>query len=103
MHPEPNLKGLKTLVVSMGILLVVGFLITIAGAWMKFKAASASISNACKDVTVDLKNRGKLVDKTLSGERLILTFKSPEGGLEIIHVDTCSGKQLNSLKILTDA
>lgn len=96
MSSERHLKNLKRLVISMGILLIVGFVITLAGAWMKFKAG-ASVS--CNNVTVDMKGRGELANHAFQDGNWVLIFKTKDG-LEIVRVDAC-GKLLNSLKIQT--
>ena len=97
MSPEKNLKALKTLVISMGVLLVVGFFIACAGAWMKFRAPAA----ACASHGVDLSGKGRLVFSALDGDTLRLLF-ARDKTREVVLLEVCSGKVLNSLTIRVD-
>lgn len=108
---EQNLTGLKTLVISMGILLVIGFLAVMAGAWMKLKAGtapegktlSANIPANCPGGEVNLQGRGQVVDMAVEGSTLRVALNTPEGQLEMVHFDVCSGKEIGALKITADA
>jgi len=111
MSPEKNLTALKTLVFSMGIVLVIGFLVVAASVWLKMKAGSPAAKSAvaggvlpanCPGGTVDLKGRGHVVDTSIEGSTLRLALAKAGGELEMVHVDMCSGKETSALKIMTD-
>jgi hypothetical protein len=107
---EQNLKALKTLVISMGVVLVIGFLVVGASIWMKMKgrapgaiaAASREMPANCPGGTIDLKGRGRIVDTSIEGQ--IMRFAIARGDdLEMIHVDLCTAKEINTIKIITDS
>lgn len=103
MQPEKSLTALKTLVVSMGIVLVVGFLVVMAAAWMKMKATSAqTVASNCKGGDVDLKGRGTVIDTNYNGNILRIVLAKPDGEVEVAQIDLCTGKQVGSVKIATD-
>lgn len=85
----------------MGILLVVGFLVTVAGAWFKFKAKSAAVS-ACISEPIDLKGHGTLRSSSMTDGVLTLIFAKKAGEIEIVTLNSCSGKILSNNKILVD-
>lgn len=105
---EQNLNALKTLVISMGIVLIVGFLFVGAAVWMKMKAPPAGAASVgdlpanCPGGTLDLKGRGQVVDTSVEGRLLRMAVARSDGGLEMIHIDICTGKELSTLNIMTD-
>lgn len=106
---EQNLKALKTLVISMGVILVVGFFIVMAAAWAKMKAATVpsgaktevGVPADCKGGEIDVSGRGRLSDTSVQGSQLRMVFNRA-GEFEIMHVDLCSGQQVGSLKVRTE-
>jgi hypothetical protein len=86
----------------MGILLVFGFLITLAGAWMKFQGKKGADSKACSESVVELKGKGKLLHSETQDGKIILTFAPKTGEREFVLLDSCTGKQLSNVKILLD-
>lgn len=101
MSPESSLKSLKTLVISMGILLVLGFLITLAGAWMKFQGKKSTDSKACSGSVVELKGKGKLLHSETQDGKITLTFSQKTGEREFITLDSCTGKQLSRVRVVS--
>ncbi len=86
----------------MGVVLVVGFLVVGAAAWMKVKAASKSVASSCPGGELDLKGKGHVVDTTYDGNILRIAMARQDGDIEMVHVDVCTGRQIGSLKIHTD-
>lgn len=102
---DKNLTALKTLVISMAVVLVVGFVAIIAAVGLKMKdelKSGGAIPANCAGGTLDLKGRGQIIDTSVQGTTLRLALGRPDGNLEMIHVDLCSGKELGSLKINSD-
>lgn len=99
MQQDKSLTALKTLVISMGIVLVLGFLMVGASVWMKMKSG---IPASCALEPVNLKGRGHVVGTGIDGKNLRIILSHPDGALEVVQVDSCSGKELSTLKILTD-
>ncbi|MDX2074048.1 MAG: hypothetical protein SFX19_06765 [Alphaproteobacteria bacterium] len=107
---DKNLNALKTLVISMGIVLVLGFLVVGAAVWMKIKGPPSSVAASgsalpaqCPGGAVNLKGRGQIVDTAIEGSTLRLAFAKAPGELEMVHIDLCSGKEISALKIATDS
>lgn len=108
---DKNPNAFKTLVISMGIMLVVGALVVAAAIGLKMQtatpsavvAAKSALPSPCPGGAVDLKGRGHIVDTSIEGSTLRLAFAREGGQLEMVHIDICSGKELSALKITTDS
>lgn len=106
---ERNLTALKTLVISMGVVLVVGFLVVGIAIGVNMKADGllpmahkGALPAQCPGGAVDLKGRGQIVDTAVEGSTIRFAIAKPSGELEMIHIDICTGKELSSLRITTD-
>src|SRR5690606_2299357 len=99
MVSKENVTGLKTLVFSLGMLLIGGILLFGFLLWEK---KAQNTSGRCPGGEVDLKGRGAVIDSSLDGRTLRLTLEPQEHTQEIIMLDVCSGKITGKLKILVD-
>lgn len=104
---DKNLNALKTLVISMGVVLILGFVTVAAAVWMKMNSGTGmqqgGIPANCKGGDLDLKGRGHIIDTAVEGTVLRVALDNGKGQIEVVHVDICSGRELTSLKIQTDA
>jgi hypothetical protein len=111
---DKNLNALKTLVISMGVVLILGFVTVGAAVWMKMKAspsgmvasnngvgAKNAFPSECAGGEIDVKGRGQLVDTSVDGAVMRMAFTKGDQ-LELVHFDVCSGREIGSLKIHTD-
>jgi len=106
---EQNLNALKTLVISMGVVLVLGFVVVGAAAWMKMKGAPAISATSkvglpadCPGGDLNLAGRGKIIDTSVDGQLMRVALAGRDGSIQVVHIDVCSGKELSALRITTD-
>jgi hypothetical protein len=98
MSSKENLRPLKILVFSMGLLLVGGTVLLFGIALKKMSGGEG----ACKGGSVDLKGRGPLLERELQDGVLRLTFEPVPGRSETVTVDACRGAVTGELVIETD-
>ena len=102
MSPKEKANPLKTLVISMGFLLIGGTILLMAVVWKKVASDTAKLHGECAGGKIDLKGHGQLVNTLTDGHIIRITFKKQPGSTEIVSVDLCAGKLLGSLSVETD-
>ena len=100
MASQENLKPLKTLVISMGVLLMVATVMMMTVIWTK--AAKEDTKQACQGGKLDLTGRGKIISQLINNDIVRITLQKQTGREEIVSADLCSGKILGSLSIESD-
>jgi hypothetical protein len=95
---QENLKPLKTLVFSMGFLLIGGTVLLGVMTWKKLAARNA----ACVGGEIDLKGHGSIVSSQMDGRTIRLTLKKGAGKSEMVQVDSCTAKVISSVVIEAD-
>jgi hypothetical protein len=104
MAAKENLRPLKTLVFSMGALLLGGTVLLIGVAWQK--AATHGKARVCEGGKIDLKGLGSVIDYKMDDQILRITLERQDKAghtfNDIVTVDSCSGKTLSTLTIETD-
>ncbi|NBX02829.1 MAG: hypothetical protein EBR02_01935 [Alphaproteobacteria bacterium] len=102
MSDKQSLSPLKTLVFSMGIVLIAGAVFISGGILKNFSASPAALSADCKGGQLDLTGRGMVVESRTEDQIMRLSLEKKPGSMEILTVDVCSGKILGSLQLNTD-
>ena len=108
MAPKENLKPLKMLVFSMGLLLVGGTVLLGALVWQKVSTEKSAEKSSihtmadCPGGHVDLKGHGVIVDSTIDGHTMHLILEKTESKSELMMIDICSGKIIGALTIDSD-
>lgn len=95
MEKEQNLFPLKTLVLSLGALLIGGTVVLVAGLYGKGQGG-------CASGTVDLRGRGALNGINTQGERVYVSIPKEPGRLDIVTIDPCTGKEQATLTLMAD-
>ena len=102
MSTQENLKPLKMLVFSMGVLLLGG--VVLLGALVIKKVNQEAFLHSpggCPGGKIDLKGHGAITSSTIEGHTMHLTLDS-KGQSETLLIDICSGKILTTLTIDRD-
>ena len=110
MESKNNYFWLKLLVYSMGVVLTVGTITMIFFVYHKLfvmppqKVQSATVQTsqpiACKDQTVDLIKRGKIINTTVGRDGLARTvILKEQGDYEVVTVDGCTGEITHTLTL----
>ena len=106
MASKENLTALKTLVISMGFLLVGGTVLLAGIVWKKVSAESAEVAAGgpkCPGGTIDLKGKGMVIETTVEGQVMRVTTEKKEGITETYLIDMCQGKVITHVALETDA
>ncbi len=101
MSDKQSLTPLKTLVFSMGIVLIAGSVFISGTVWKSF-SGNAALSGDCKGGQLDLSGRGVVMESRTEDQIMRLSLEKKPGHMEIITVDVCSGNILGSLQLTTD-
>jgi hypothetical protein len=104
MAAKENVNPLKTLVISMGFLLIGGFIFLAAVVWQKVstEAMNAKTQAECPGGQVDLKGHGTVVSTEMEKRTMRLTLKNPSGRLEVVTLNMCTGAIESTLSIVVD-
>jgi len=98
MAQQPNLFPLKLLVISLGLVLIGGTIFVFAAIASKAGKEARSASLACADATIHLEGKGKITAIAPQGDIVQVTLTAPAGA-QVLSVDRCSGKILQTLSI----
>src|SRR5262245_57711541 len=100
MSSEHHIKGLKLLVLSLGLLFIGGAVligVLVVKKARQMRNADMLSSAECPGGEIDLKGRGIIVESRTEDQLLRLTLEKQTGSNEIITIDTCTGKIIGSL------
>ncbi len=95
------LRALKTLVVVMGIMLVVGFaalIIVIAGR-VSHRTASPSPARSAVRTTIEIPQGARVEAMTTAPDRLILDLVLPDGNRQIVIIDLATGARIGTIEL----
>ncbi len=98
---QRSASPLKFLVISMGLVLIGGFIFVASVVWKKVATDSSRMSE-CPGGNVDLKGHGIIIESKLEDQILRLTMEKHAGKNEILTIDACNGKVLSTLGFETD-
>ena len=97
-EPVENIRPLKMLVISMGLVMIGGTVLLAGMVWKKVDAQTKGIgAYACDGGTADLKGSGKVLRLEQDGKHLLVTMTQNAETVTVATVDTCSGKVKNTL------
>jgi len=109
MAEQDNLRALKTVVISLGVLLLLGSALLIGLVVHKLGSRGAGTQLAVEDCEaneIDLRGRGELMDTTLEGGTVRMMFADDDDDADrttVVTLDSCSGEVLSDLTVLSDA
>lgn len=95
------MRGLKILVVVMGIMLMVGFTILL-GAIAGRVSRNGPSSGAVRQVSaaaIDIPRGARIEAMTAETDRLILALALPEGGQQILIIDLATGTRVGAIDL----
>lgn len=95
------MRGLKSLVVVMGIMLVVGFAVllgAIAGRISRSGSAPKA-PGAFAGASIDIPRGARIEAMTAATDRLILGLALPEGGRQLLIIDLATGARLGTIEL----
>ena len=93
------MRGLRILVVVMGITIVVGFgvvIAVIAGRLARTGAVAGSRSFAA---AIDIPRGARIEAMTTGADRLVLALGLPEGGQQLVVIDLATGARLGTIEL----
>src|SRR5262245_39554914 len=95
------MRGLKILVVVMGVMLVVGFAVLLAAIAVRISrggpAPSAARQVRAEPIVIP---RGARIEAMTAGpDRLILALALPEGGRQLLIIDLATGARLGAIDL----
>jgi hypothetical protein len=98
-----NIRPLKLLVFSMGLIMIGGTVLLAALVWKKVNAEAAGTgAYACQGGEIDMAGRGQVLDLERDGKQLYVTFQKDAKTLEVATLDLCSGKVKSAVTMLID-
>jgi hypothetical protein len=97
------MRGLKILVVFMGIMLIVGFtaLVTVIAGRMSRSGSSPTTARAFNGSTIDIPRGVRIEAMTAGTDHLVLALALPEGGRQLLIIDLATGARLGTIELHT--
>ena len=88
----------------MGIVLMGGTVVLAGLVWKKVSAdtSGAPAAHGCAGGAADLKGRGSVIASQIDGSKLRVTLQQA-GGLEVVTLDMCSGKEASAVRVQADS
>jgi hypothetical protein len=95
------MRGLKILVVVMGIMLVVGFavLVAVIAGRISRGGPAPNAARAFAAAAVDIPRGARIEAMTAVTDRLILGLVLPEGGRQLMIIDLATGTRLGTIEL----
>jgi hypothetical protein len=95
------LQALKTVVVVMGIMLVVGFaaLIGIIAERLSHRGIANGSTRPVASATIDIPRGARVEAMTTASDRLILDLELPDGGRKLVVLDLATGARLGTIEL----
>lgn len=97
------MRALKTLVIGMAVLIVVGLTVVVVTTIKRAGGDGASegaTGTAFGDVEVSIPPGARVEDNTIDGGRLIATLRLADGGRRTLVVDLATGKSLGTIRFV---
>jgi hypothetical protein len=97
------MRGLKILVVVMGIMLIVGFtvLVAVVAARMPRSGSSSITARAFNGSAIDIARGARIEAMAAGTDRLVLALALPEGGRQLLIIDLATGARLGTIELHT--
>lgn len=104
MAPKENLTALKTLVISMGFLLVGGTVLLAGIVWKKVSTEAAAHASAsiCPGGSVNLRGKGAVIESSIEGQVMRVLTEKNEQKTDVYLIDLCKGTIISRLTLETD-
>ncbi len=93
-----RMRGLKILVIVMGVLIVAGFTVVIAVIADRLARRSAG-THGFTAATLDLPRGARIGAMTAGGDRLVLELFLPDGGHRLLVLDLATGANLGAIDL----
>jgi len=95
------MRGLKILVVVMGIMLVVGFavLVAVIAGRISRGGPAPNAARAFAAAAVDIPPGARVEAMTVGTDRLVLALVLPEGGRQLVVIDLVTGARLGTIEL----
>ena len=95
------MRGLKILVVVMGIILIVGFAVLVAAiaGRMSRSGSPQTIARTLAGSAIDIPRGARIEAMTVGTDRLVLALTLPEGGRQLVIVDLVTGARLGTIEL----
>lgn len=98
------MRGLKILVVVMGIMLVVGFTALVAILAERISRGGGPARGAPRPfaaAAIDLPRGARIEAMTAEADRLVLALTLPEGGRQLVIINLTTGARLGTIELRT--
>jgi Family of unknown function (DUF6476) len=95
------MRGLKILVVVMGIILIVGFAVLVAAiaGRMSRSGSPPTIARTLAGSAIDIPRGARIEAMTVGTDRLVVALTLPEGGRQLVIVDLVTGARLGTIEL----
>jgi hypothetical protein len=95
------MRGLKILVVVMGIMLVVGFAVLIAAiaGRMSRSGSTSTTTRTFAGAAIDIPPGARIEAMTVGPDRLVLALALSGGGQQIVVIDLVTGARLSTIEL----
>jgi hypothetical protein len=95
------MRGLKTLVIVMGVLLVLGFaaLVAVVAVRVSHRTAEAPAGPAYMAAPVALPSGARIEAIGPGTERIVLAIMLPDGTRELVVIDAVTGRRLGTIPL----
>jgi len=95
------MRALKILVVVMGVMIVIGFVVLVAGiaGKMSRERPAASIEHPFAATAIDIPRGARIEAMTAGPNRLILALALPGGERQLVVVDLATGARLGTIEL----
>jgi Family of unknown function (DUF6476) len=95
------MRGLKIIVVLMGIMLIVGAaaLIAVIAARVSRSGSGPTTTRAFVGAPVDIPRGARIEAMTVGADRLILALTLPEGGRQLVILDLATGARVGTVEL----
>jgi Family of unknown function (DUF6476) len=95
------MRGLKILVVVLGIMLIVGFAALIAVVAVRLSRGGSTLNpaRAVAAATIDIPRGARIEAMTAATDRLVLGLALPEGGRQLVIIDLATGARLGAIEL----
>ncbi len=95
------MRGLKILVIVMGVMLVAGFavLIGVITVRMSRGGPAATIARPFAGGPIDIPRGARIEAMTVGADRLVLGLALPEGDRQLVVIDLATGARLGAIEL----
>ena len=95
------MRGLKILVVAMGIMLVVGFaaLVAVIAGRMSRSGSPPITARPLAGTAIEVPPGARIEAMTTGADRLVLSLALPDGGRQLVILDLATGARLGTIEL----